>query len=1126
VPTEIDLWFQEGVAAAKRNRRQRAYDLLSRVVEHDDQHVLAWLWLSAVADDYLEQACCFENISVARSRFNTDDNRLAWTIATLSMSPIDWDRIQEVVQSQPFLLRDESLDLLANLSMLSEDSVWSSWIDEFRYLLIHCRQVGVAAAFAEKIGREVDHETLLSHTRPTTPRTAGSADSAHRMIALPAGEPVEVPPEYQLVYYIQTLPNTDEAIAAKIKLYRTILDQMNRDEAPAFWKSIKNNLAAYLVYRTEGDRGENLEEAILHFSESLEVATRQDFPADWGTAHYNLANAFLLRVHGDRAANLENAVQHCRRALEVFTRSNFPLRWAATQISLGNLYQSYIGGNRAENMKLAVHHYHQALEVYTRSAFPEQWAVAQINLGQALSDWITGDWAENLEQSIHHCQQALEVFTLEEYPVQWAGSQITLANALLDRVRGDRAQNIELAIHHLNQALRVHTREELPIQWGTVHNNLGLAFTNRLQGDPGDNLKEAIYHLLSALEVRTRRAFPDDWAATQANLANAFSEIGAQEKALASCRSAMQIYTRHDYPADWGRIQYTMGNAYRSQTQDGDFENVTRASDHYRGAIDIFRQLDRTHEESQARQALSELYLTAGMGEEAHAALIEAVGLVETLRAEAIGEIGRKKIAEDSVAIYSGLVQTCLSLVPPQVEEAWEWAEAGKGRFFLDQLGQSDFPLPRDVPQPVLDQESGLMQELRKLRIAIEDAPSQAHRQTLAKAQKQRRQDLEKVWGEIETYKPFGEAYVALRRGDTISFARIKSLVENQKRDVAILGLYHTLAGEVLVFALRRSWDKPHLFRIPLDQEDLLHNYLSSFKREVITYLHHIDYAGRDPSNRWQKLGDLLFAEVMPLLEGVELLYLIPHSAFHHLPLHCLTVNGLPVIERFPVVYAPSTAVLARVQERAEWHTQASVDRIRALVIGYTPNPEERKSFYREAKYVASEFHVKPNLGMAAESTLLQRDGSRSEVIHLSCHGHFDVQSPMASFVRLRDGPFAADQVMKLDLHADLVTLSACETGRIESGLADDPTGLPRAFLYAGASSLLVSMWEVAAPSTRLMMEHFYQKLYSDSGEKRLSKAEALREAILEIRDYRENGQKPFANPYFWAPFILIGDWL
>ena len=114
------------------------------------------------------------------------------------------------------------------------------------------------------------------------------------------------------------------------------------------------------------------------------------------------------------------------------------------------------------------------------------------------------------------------------------------------------------------------------------------------------------------------------------------------------------------------------------------------------------------------------------------------------------------------------------------------------------------------------------------------------------------------------------------------------------------------------------------------------------------------------------------------------------------------------------------------------------------------------------------------------------------------------------------DGFLQMREIFNLNLDADLVVLSGCETGRGKLLKGEGLVGLSRAFLAAGARSLVVSLWRVNDRSTSLLMEAFYLNLKEGLG-----KAEALHQAKLALMKVEEGR---YAHPYYWAPFILIGD--
>lgn len=118
----------------------------------------------------------------------------------------------------------------------------------------------------------------------------------------------------------------------------------------------------------------------------------------------------------------------------------------------------------------------------------------------------------------------------------------------------------------------------------------------------------------------------------------------------------------------------------------------------------------------------------------------------------------------------------------------------------------------------------------------------------------------------------------------------------------------------------------------------------------------------------------------------------------------------------------------------------------------------------------------------------------------------------MFSSFKLADGWFTAQDLFSIACQSNLVTLSGCQSGMTEVTGADDLLGLMRGFLYAGARSLLVSLWTVNDEATTTLMALFYQEWQQGA-----TKSTALRRAMLGVRD-----QHP--NPFHWAPFVLVGN--
>ena len=142
------------------------------------------------------------------------------------------------------------------------------------------------------------------------------------------------------------------------------------------------------------------------------------------------------------------------------------------------------------------------------------------------------------------------------------------------------------------------------------------------------------------------------------------------------------------------------------------------------------------------------------------------------------------------------------------------------------------------------------------------------------------------------------------------------------------------------------------------------------------------------------------------------------------------------------------------------------------------------------------------------------------DIIHFATHGEVNESQPNLSRIFLspdkedNDGFLYSSEIYNLNLNADLVTLSACETGLGKVAKGEGIIGLSRSLKYAGSKNLIVSLWKVADQSTSDLMISFYEKQQAEKS----SYANALRQAKLSLL-YSSN----FKEPYYWAPFILIG---
>jgi CHAT domain-containing protein/tetratricopeptide (TPR) repeat protein len=344
-----------------------------------------------------------------------------------------------------------------------------------------------------------------------------------------------------------------------------------------------NNLAGLYMERLQGDREDNLEQAILWGEQALSVRPREADPFAWAKTVHNLALAWTGRFRGDRAENLETALSLFHAALEVRTREAVPWDWASSMDALGNTFASRIRGSRMENLEAALACHEQALTIYRRRLAPDAWIDTQINRALTYLERLAGDRTANVERSIRISRQVLAELDRDQRPVDWALAVSNLGWALQDRLLGNQSENLEEAIHQLDAALEVLRRDDFSQDWARSLNHLGNAYAHRVRGDRTENLERAIALYEEALEVRRQDVLPWEWAETTHNLAIARFQrrqgkrVEEIETALSLAETCLAVYTRDAAPRLWAATLNSRGSCYLERLAGIQEENVDRA---------------------------------------------------------------------------------------------------------------------------------------------------------------------------------------------------------------------------------------------------------------------------------------------------------------------------------------------------------------------------------------------------------------------------------------------------------------------------------------------------------------------------------------------------------------------
>jgi CHAT domain-containing protein len=335
----------------------------------------------------------------------------------------------------------------------------------------------------------------------------------------------------------------------------------------------------------------------------------------------------------------------------------------------------------------------------------------------------------------------------------------------------------------------------------------------------------------------------------------------------------------------------------------------------------------------------------------------------------------------------------------------------------------------------------------------------------------------------------------------SISPVTLKESQEQLGPDVTLL-CYLTTPQETLVFVIKH--DSFHVARVAVPQFEL--------NLAVTTFL---DFSGaNDVSPSLKQLYNWLIAPIKSQIKTSKLI-VVPHGFLHGVPFAALTADGHEYLgDSHTISYLPSASALPYIRSRMKASGSS------ALILANDQEEGFARLSYAEAEAtaVASLLGTKPLLGDDATSSVLRTSAGNYDIIHLIAHFDLDSEHPQLSRIVLGrgtgdDGPLDLAQVFGLNLRqTNLVVLSGCQSQMGKWSRGDDVVALSRAFIYAGAPSVIASLWSVDDDATEQLMIAFYTHLKEG-----LNKAEALRAAQLDIRHR-------YSNPFYWAGFVLTGD--
>lgn len=480
-------------------------------------------------------------------------------------------------------------------------------------------------------------------------------------------------------------------------------------------------------------------------------------------------------------------------------------------------------------------------------------------------------------------------------------------------------------------------------------------------------------------------------------------------------------------------------------------------------------------------QERAQMAAAEGDREGAERYLREAIELLESQRSNLQKEDYRLGFVGGRVDVYAEMV--ALLLEDGRSAEAFEFAERAKARALVDMLAtRATFAAgPNDLGLDLVRRLDEL--EERSLQVAALGGDGAATRS--AEIDATRRQLIETA-----------PELASLVTVDALGARDIQALLGPDEVMLVYFGEGDALAAFVVT-------------REAVDHVRLEGGGLNSAVRRMRESVQ--DRQSDAHERQTRLMYDRLIRPLAGKLDG-STLTIVPHGPLHYLPFAALNDGSDFLIERFTVRLLPSASVLRFL----EGGGAAAQD---LLALG-NPDRGDRSldlpGAERETRVIDQGWGgSRVLLRDVATEANFKTFAASFRYLHLASHGLFDPDRPLNSRMLLapgdgEDGDLTVGELYEMRLNADLVTLSACETGLGEIKSGDDVIGLTRGFLYAGARSVVASLWPVSDEATAFLMQAFYRNL------KTASKAQALRDAVVATR-------REFPHPIYWSAFNLTG---
>jgi len=946
---------------------------------------------------------------------------------------------------------------------------------------------------------------------------------------------------------------------AAAELVAALLVAMSEPERARLLKEkpdlVTSNVVKALIWRGKSARrfASNLRTAIDNFLLAQRIAEQIGDRTDLASAYRNLFLSY--NTLGDMA----RARDYSQKGLDIGIELGDQESIAISSIQVG------VVADRSGDYIAALESYRKSLSAAESIGDHTYIASALSCIGLVLSNQGKFDEAENyLQRALAH------------YKEGGADTDLVARSLLnLGVVALERANNIQ-AMEYFQQALTMGNSKDNqldPELSGVLLADMGVVFEFQ------DDDRQALDYLGRGLELSRQIGAKSKMSVALENIGRLDKNQGHYVAALKQYREALRLASEAGEKLRMASLLTDIGEVYELQGQyraalDALFQGMQLSAHggyqrelaqsynfialvylHESRAEEAVTFAERASQVAgksgdreaffRARTTAARAYRELGQMEKARLALQEAIDTVETLRGDAAGTVThRQRFFEKRSIPYKEMADLLAS--QGRASEALAFAERAKGRVLLDVLQRGKIRPRKAMTDSERQQEQELETEQVSLNSQIQrgEGESKPDKQRLdslkAKLEQARIRDDQ---FQIALYAAHPELKTERGQASPISLEQTAELLRD---DGAALLEFSVGEKRSYLFVVTRKNGSP----TPQMRVYPLHAGAPDLAKKAEEFRQTLAARAPDFQVLGKQLYQLLLAPAQRQLAGKHMLIVVPDGALWNLPFQALIQgNGRYVVEQYAVAYAPSLTVLREI-ERAHKNNDPAKETSQAPTLLAMADPVLGQPTLAHASFAyrgeklgplpdarrevqsLKQFYPGPeseiDVGQEAREDRFKVEAGKFRIVHLASHAVLDNANPMYSNILLspgdsgnEDGLLEAREIMEMDLHANLVVLSACETARGHIAPGEGVIGLNWAFFLAGTPTMVVSQWRVESSSTAALMLSFHRSLNPalGSGMAEVSVARALQKA--EIQTLRKPG---YAHPFYWAGFVVMGD--